>query len=62
MSDDLETRAAEYVLGTLPAAERARQVARMLQDPRSARFADAFATQWLLPRLASNAHPEREQS
>src|SRR5690606_1772534 len=40
-------------------AERSRQVARMLQDPRSVRFADAFATQWLRLRKVGMFPPDQ---
>lgn len=40
--------------------ERARQVARMLADPRSARFSDSFATQWLTLRKVGMFPPDKQ--
>jgi mono/diheme cytochrome c family protein len=41
-------------------AELARQVARMLADPRSARFTDSFATQWLRLRKVGMFPPDKK--
>lgn len=39
--------------------ERAKQVARMLADPRSERFCDSFATQWLNLRKVGQFPPDK---
>jgi hypothetical protein len=44
----------------LDKAERARQVARMLADPRSDRFSDSFATQWLNLRKVGQFSPDKQ--
>jgi hypothetical protein len=41
-------------------AELARQVQRMLADPRAARFADSFATQWLNLRKVGMFPPDKK--
>jgi hypothetical protein len=41
-------------------SELARQVARMLADPRSERFADSFATQWLRLRKLGMFQPDKK--
>ncbi|MCE9604319.1 MAG: DUF1592 domain-containing protein [Planctomycetia bacterium] len=41
-------------------AERAKQVARMLADPRAQRFADSFATQWLHLRKVGQFPPDKK--
>ena len=41
-------------------AELAKQVARMLKDPRAARFSDAFATQWLRLRKVGMFPPDKK--
>src|SRR5204862_3879457 len=40
-------------------AELSRQVARMLADPRSERFCDSFATQWLRLRKVGMFPPDK---
>ncbi len=40
-------------------AERSRQVARMLADPRADRFADSFAAQWLQLRKVGQFPPDK---
>jgi hypothetical protein len=41
-------------------AERSRQVARMLADPRSARFCDSFSSQWLHLRKVGQFKPDKK--
>ncbi len=41
-------------------AERARQCARMLADPRASRFTDSFATQWLQLRKVGRFPPDKK--
>ena len=41
-------------------AELARQVARMLADPRAERFSDSFATQWLQLRKVGMFPPDKK--
>lgn len=56
--DELFARAEQGKLRD--SAERSRQVRRMLQDPRTSRFVDSFATQWLRLRKVGMFPPDRQ--